>query len=430
MTAKPFKFRHVNEIAGAFTVTVLVMLVGLIFVSGRLQGWFERKRFYDVVLPESGTYGIRAGSEVRVMGARAGAVRTVQLRHRETGKTGHFLDEDPRKLQLVAVLELRGDHTVFIGEDSKVFLRTGLGGLGASYLEISRSDVPAPDRRVLPLADPSASAQADMTELLEEIRDVVVPAIRQFEATSKQVELLAASLGDPEREFQVTLRGVKELVAEVNKGESAAGIFLRDPVTGEELKTAVASFSKSSETLAELLAALERGEGAAGMLLTDEAAQQELAEILANVARAAESANETLALLTTVAGSLPDTVRSTDAAISEYTDVARTLEETAREYEIVGEALQRHWLLRKFVRREENPVAVPRGGTASPETEVAVSGRSPGGAAAPLQSVRGEEPPEKKGLFRGWFGGSKDEAAGEKDKARRPSSAPGPRKHP
>jgi len=429
MSAKPFKFRHVNEIAGAFTVTVLVLLVGIIVVSGQLQGWFERKRVYDVILPESGTFGIRAGSEVRVMGARAGAVRTVQLRHRETGKTGHFLDEDPKKLQLVAALELRGDHTVFIGEESKVFLRTGLGGLGASYLEISRSDVPAPDRRVLPLADPSSSVQADMTDVLAEIRDVVVPAIRQFEATSKQVELLATSLGDPEREFQVALRGVKDLVGEVNKGESAAGIFLRDPITGTELKTAVASFSKSSATLAELLAGLERGEGAAGMLLTDEAAQKELEEILANVARAAESANETLAMLTEVAGSLPDTVQSTDAAISEYTTVARTLEETAREYEIVGEALQRHWLLRKFVRRDENPVAVPRGQTLPQPADVAVSGRSTGSGAEPLQSVRGEDPPEKKGLLRGWFGGSK-EASPEKDKARRPATVPGARKHP
>jgi len=93
------------------------------------------KRLYDVVLPESGTSGIRQGSEVRILGARAGSVRSVELRDKKTGRPPGKRDVDPRRLQLVAVLELRGDYTVFVGQESKVYLKTGLGGLGAAYIE-------------------------------------------------------------------------------------------------------------------------------------------------------------------------------------------------------------------------------------------------------------------------------------------------------
>jgi phospholipid/cholesterol/gamma-HCH transport system substrate-binding protein len=406
MPAKPFKFRHVNEIAGAFAVTVVLLLLGLVFISGHLQGWFERKRIVQVVLPENGTFGVRQGSEVRILGARAGTVKSVELRHRTTGKPAGIRDIDPKELQLVAVLELRGAYTVFVGKESKVFLKTGLGGLGAAYLEVSRGDTPDPQRTVLEMADLSANMQKDMTDVVSEIRDAMVPAINQIQATSAQIEVLAETLSNPDKDFQLAMTGVRKLVDEVNKGESVAGVLLRDERTGADIREALAKFREASTSFSAVMSSVEKGEGAAGMLLTDKAAQQQLTDTLANVARASEAANKAVALLTEVAESLPDTVNATDAAIADYATVADSLDEASREYEIVAEALQRHWLLRKFVRREENPVAVPRDKQSPVQSEVSVDGRSRGTPALPSQSGVPSSG-ESKLTIRGLFGGNK-----------------------
>jgi ABC-type transporter Mla subunit MlaD len=386
MPAKPFKFRHVNEIAGAFAVTIAVLLIGLVLVSGQLRGWFERKRLYDVVLPETGTFGIRQGAEVRILGARAGSVQAVELRDKKTGRPpGGKRDMDPRQLQLVAVLELRGDYTVFVGQESRAYLKTGLGGLGAAYIEVSRGDTPAPDLTVLPLADPSSTSQKDMTDMVAELNDAMVPAIKQLEATSRQVELLAEALNNPEKDFQVAISGIRSLLDEVNKGESAAGILLRDEKAGADVREALAKFTKASSSFASVMEDIESGKGAAGMLVSDEQAQQQVKQTLTNVAEASAAANLAAASLTKVAKTLPETVGEADDAIKGYGDVATALQETAREYEIAAEALQRHWLLRRFVRRDENPVAVTRG--ENPTTPAPASASEP--AKQPHASFRG-----------------------------------------
>jgi phospholipid/cholesterol/gamma-HCH transport system substrate-binding protein len=366
MPAKPFKFRHVNEIAGAFALTVAVLLTGLIFISGHLQGWFEGKRLYDVVLPESGTSGIRPGAEVRILGARAGSVRSVELRDKRTGRPPVKRDMDPKRLQLVAVLELRGDYTVFVGEESKAALKTGLGGLGAAYIEVSRGDTPAPDLTVLPLADASSGSQKEMTDMVSELNDAMVPAIKQLEKTSRQIEILAETLNNPQKDFQIAIAGIRELLDEVKKGESVAGVLLQDEETGKEVRESLAKFNEATASFASVMAQIEKGEGAAGVLLNDQEAQQQIKQTLDNVSRASKSANDAALALTKAAGTLPATVNQADDAIQSYGDVADTLQETAREYEIAAEALQRHWLLRRFVRRDENPVAVARGQSPPP----------------------------------------------------------------
>ncbi|MBU6300948.1 MAG: hypothetical protein KGS60_05305 [Verrucomicrobia bacterium] len=401
MPAKPFKFRHVNEIAGAFALTVVVLLIGLIFLSGQLQGWFEGKRSYDVVLPESGTLGIRPGAEVRILGARAGSVRAVELRDKRTGRPPVKRNMDPKELQLVAVLELRGDYTVFVGEESKAILKTGLGGLGAAYFEVSRADTPVPDLTTLPLADSSGANQKDMTEMVAELNGALVPAINQMQATSKDIESLAETLNDPQKDFQIAIAGVRELLEQVKKGESAAGVLLWDEESGKQVREALARFNEASGSFASVMGRIEKGEGAAGILLSDEEAQKQIQQTLENVSRASKSANDAALALTRAAGTLPATVNEADAAIQSYGDVASALQETAREYEIAAEALQRHWLLRRFVRRDENPVAVARGQTPPRPTPAAVPAPAP-------------KPPAQKMpvTFRGLFGGKEKREEG------------------
>jgi hypothetical protein len=243
---------------------------------------------------------------------------------------------------------------------TSAMLYLGLKWLGAAYLEVSRGDTPAPELKKLPLADPASTSQKEMSEVVAELSDSLVPAVKQLEVTLKEIEIAAESLTDPEQNFQITLAGVRELVDEVNKGESAAGILLRDEKAGAEVRVALTKFTEASNSLAAIMADLEKGKGAAGLLLTGEKAEVQLQQTLDNVTQASASANRAAESMNKAAKGLPQTLGEADEAIQSYNDGASALLEAAREYEIVAEALQRHWLLRRFVKREENPVAVPR----------------------------------------------------------------------
>ena len=54
-----FRFRHVNELTGLFVLAVLALVVAGVIFSGHSQRWFARKFAFDVLLPESGAFGLR-----------------------------------------------------------------------------------------------------------------------------------------------------------------------------------------------------------------------------------------------------------------------------------------------------------------------------------------------------------------------------------
>lgn len=43
MSTKPFKFRYVNELAGAFVLIAFLFIVGSIILAGQAQEWFVKK---------------------------------------------------------------------------------------------------------------------------------------------------------------------------------------------------------------------------------------------------------------------------------------------------------------------------------------------------------------------------------------------------
>src|SRR5665213_2948857 len=75
--SKPFKFRHVNEIAGAFVgIIVLVLVVGII-LAAHAQKWFRDVTDITIEMPE-GASGVKDGAEVHMMGTTVGTVNDVQ----------------------------------------------------------------------------------------------------------------------------------------------------------------------------------------------------------------------------------------------------------------------------------------------------------------------------------------------------------------
>ena len=325
---KPFKFRFVNEISGAFVLVVAILLLAGIVVSGQIQGWFEPHRVFEVTLPDIGTQGIRAGSEVRVVGSKAGTVTRVELRDKNTKERFSSIENvDPSSIEMVAILEVRSKRVAFIGRDSKAILKFDLGGFGAPFFEISRGKgVRDPEDTKLELLV-SGDVKEGLTGAVDQISAAVVPAVKEIRNSSRkigeladEIKLVATALSSPEGNLQSVLANVNEIMSSVEEGESPAGVLLKDKAAGGDLREAIASIKKTSEDLesvlnqiGDLATKVQRGEGAAGALLADAQVEKSLRDSLTSIESATAEIDDTLR-------SIPQVLRTTNTAIAEYNE--------------------------------------------------------------------------------------------------------------
>ncbi len=354
MESKPFKFRRVHEIAGAFVFVLLALFLTLVVVSGRLQGWFEPKRIFEVMLPREGIRGLRPGSEVHILGERVGRVRSIELRvgDERLGARG-FGEVNPDAIQLVAVLQVRGDRVVFIGEESVAMLKADLGGFGAAYLDITRGSTPIDEeRRSLPLQR-ELEGTGDLNDMAGEVRDALIPAIEQVRETSREIAVLAQSLSAPSGNLQQSIAGLTALLEQINGGEGTLTMLLDDADLSRQVRQTSLELSEAVEVMAKLLERLDAGEGAVGVLVSDLEAAEDMRAFLSASEEASRRANEVLGDFGRATDGLPSAVDSSNAALAEIGEAAVGLQEAIEDYERVAEAFQRHWLIRRFVEEDE-----------------------------------------------------------------------------
>lgn len=298
---KPFKFRYVNEIVGAFVLLVLLLVMVAIVFTGRAKGWFEPTYDIRAVFPEEGTMGLRRGSEVRVLDTPAGMVEDIEPR--EDGV-------------MEAVFRVRGRFYQYIRADSTGVVKRTFGVAGDAYVEISRGrGAPLPEEgATIPVVQDTELL--DLAEsLLEEVRATTVPAIEQLQRLLEEHTALAADLRDPEGDVQQLLASVNRVAQGLEAGEGAAGKLLRDPAVADEVDEIVLHLQ---ETMAEVK------------------------RILADVA---ESTKQLPRMTDRLAGELED------APGLVYQSQA-----TLQEAEVLLEGIQRHWLLRRYMGQDERPV--------------------------------------------------------------------------
>jgi ABC-type transporter Mla subunit MlaD len=196
MTDVRFKFRFVNEIAGAFVLLAIAVLVAGIFLAGRAQGLFEPKfRLHTVFQAEEGTYGLKKGSEVRIRDTAAGSVARIHPTAEGT---------------IEATFELKESYHGFVRLNSAAVVKKTLLVVGDSYVDISigsRSEPQMPDGSRIPCtADRGITAQA--SQVLEELRDRGLPTLERLNAVLDQMPAFMTQTGGAMREHEVLVKGL------------------------------------------------------------------------------------------------------------------------------------------------------------------------------------------------------------------------------
>jgi phospholipid/cholesterol/gamma-HCH transport system substrate-binding protein len=306
-----YEFRQVNELTGFVVLAVLALVIMGILLSEHSQQWFTRKYAFDVRLPEQGALGLRSGADVIILGVSAGVVGEITV------------DEDGR---MTAHVKIRKDFARFLRTDSTASIKKVFGVAGDSFMEITRGSgaaLPAHQPEIPCLV--AEDSLNRMEEMLADLHAELVPVVAQ---AGEGMATWTKLGGD----FQTNSQQIQELITRLD----------------------------------HLATGVEQGKGTVGKLLTDTALADQAQALLnrANVAVAELQTMETNlnVAVTNVQNGTARLPEITDAMANEAKDLPGLVKQTQvsmRELERLIEAMQRNWLVRKYVNKTNPPPLRP-----------------------------------------------------------------------
>lgn len=321
-----FKFRHVNEITGTVVLVIVAILIAAVVWTARSQRWFRSRVPLQIVLPEAGAAGIRPGSEVYFLGTRVGTVSDV------------LVDEAGR---MKARANMRRDFFRFVRADSAAVVKKKFGVAGDAYFEITRGQGP-------PLPEKNASIvcrelPATMETAIEEVRSAALPVFKKLGVGLDTWTMLGTNLITTQQRLEQLIARLDNIVAGVEQGNGTAGKLLTDTALADEAQKLLV---QANEAMGELQCVVTNLNLAVENVRNGTARLPEITDAVANEAK-----------------DLPGLVLQTQASM--------------RELERLIEAMQRHWLLRKYVNKTNPPPLGPWPASREPETKPVKRLRSP-----------------------------------------------------
>lgn len=300
-----FKLRRVNEITGTFVLLILGGLVAVVLWMGHSQRWFRSNVTLHITFPESGAGGIRPGAEVHLLGTRVGAVSDV------------FLHPSGR---MEARVNIRRDFFRFVREDSSAQVKRKFGLAGDSFFEITRGTGQAlPESGATIACEEQPYKEWEAT--LEELRGEAISALKEAREGLELWKELSRDLRESREHIDQLVVRLDQLAAKVEAGEGTAGKLVTDPALAD---AAAALLASGHDTVSELRAVVTNLNAAS---VNVRAGTAQLPEITGKLAREAQD--------------LPGLVQQTRSSIHEI--------------DLVIQAMQRHWLLRRYVNRSNPP---------------------------------------------------------------------------
>jgi phospholipid/cholesterol/gamma-HCH transport system substrate-binding protein len=298
-----FKFRHVNELNGLLVLGVLALiLAGLVF-SANSQRWFARKYSFDVLLPEDGASGLRPGADVIILGVSAGLVDDIRV------------GDDWR---MTAHVKVQRDFARFLRRDSTASIKKVFGVAGDSFMEISRGiGAPLPSHQPEIACVDSEDSLNRMEKMLADVHSGLMPLVKETGEGVAVWKKLGGDLRENSQQLHGLIARLDNLALGIEQGKGTAGKLLTDTSLADQarelLLRANATLSGLQGVETNLNVAVENVQNGTARL-------PEIAEAVANEAR-----------------HLPGLVEQTQVSM--------------RELERLIEALQRNWLVRKYVNK-------------------------------------------------------------------------------
>ena len=335
-----FKFRYVNQLIGTLVILVVILAVISVFITARSQKWFEKNYNLRVLLPESGSHGLRNGSEVLLLGAIAGQVREITI------------NKDDR---MEAHLSIRADFFRFVRDDSVGVIRTKFGLVAQDvYLEITRGN-----GALLPQKDaviPCRIEKGIITTIensLTRLENVTLPAIEEYRK-------LAIDLRDPNGPLQLVLVRLNRISENLETGEGIAAKLLTDKSLASNIERTLTGLNS---TLNELTVVLKDARNTSGKIASVADNVSEQLAAMPRIASLTESVlHETEVVLQDIHKTMnqfPGIMGRLEGEMQALPGLIMQTEETLRQIEKLVIGMQKHWLLREYVEQQAPVTRIP-----------------------------------------------------------------------
>jgi phospholipid/cholesterol/gamma-HCH transport system substrate-binding protein len=314
---EPFRYRHVHAITGTFILLVVAVLIVVVLFAGRSQRWFIGNVPLRIALPEAGAAGIRQGSEVYFLGTLMGTVLDVSV--------------DPAG-RMEALVNIRRDFFLFVRDDSSAVIKRKFGMVGDAYFEITRGH-----GRILPEKNASIVCNEQLPSALEaaveEIRGEAMPALRKLSAGLDTWTELGSNLINTQERLDQFIVRADRIASDLQEGKGTAGKLMTDSSLGDGLEMLLTKANRSMDALQITLDNLQKASGNLNVASTNLPA---ISDALAHEAT-----------------DLPGLVLQTHSSM--------------RELERLTEAMQRHWILRRYVNLTNPPGPLSTSAEAPPQ---------------------------------------------------------------
>ena len=266
--SKPFKFRYVNEITGAFVLLVVALLVAGVIIAGHAQGWFRPEYRITLLFPPEGSLGVQEGTRIVILDTTVGTVEKMTV---------------PEDGAMQAQAKIKGDFFRFVRTDSKAIVKKTFGIAGETFVQITKG-TGTPLRK-----DGAELTCINDTEMLKQIQS----SLDKLQAAVEEYTKLAADLRSTNGPLMQFIGHLNGIAAGLEQGAGPAGKLLHDPEMARQLGELVGQVQKIlgdiKQTTAQLpgMAKVVGGEvqDASGLVLQTQSAIHETEKLIEGIQR-------------------------------------------------------------------------------------------------------------------------------------------------
>ena len=310
----------------------LLISVSVIYIAGQEHSWFKRTTAFGLLLPEEGSYGLKPGAAVMVLGTVAGEITDIRI------------TSDDR---MMARMIVREDFARFIGTDSHATIKKTLGMAGDSFVNISGRPGPPLNTDTLIEAVVDREVMEILHETLEQIRAELLPAIRSIRLAAENHVQLIEALENPALK---TIGTLNSIATKIDKGQGLANRVLADKTMADDVSAVINQsnimFKETSAAAMEIkTAAAQIGKSA--LKLQDSIEQ--FPETIHRTNVTLEDIQEISKNLIQVTTLMPRALENVDSQVTSLSSVIVQAQATLREIQRLTEAMQQHWLIRGYV---------------------------------------------------------------------------------
>ncbi|MBN1422483.1 MAG: MCE family protein [Planctomycetes bacterium] len=347
-------FRYVSRKAGAFVLIAGILALVSLVVAGRAQGWFRVFPRLTINLPESGSYGLKDGSEVQILGIVIGQVTDVRV---------------PPNGRMEALLKItKPDFIRLIRADSNVLIKKKFGIAGDPFVEFTKGTGEALDPETAVLqAEPDTEIVQLLQDFVATLQEKALPTLEQVPILLAELTRLARYFNDPDASFRQLLTRsdrivgrLDELVSEIERGEGAIGQLLKDETIARRVNEMLARLDTSAQNIEAILA--DTRKAMANVPDVTASLRSELArlpEITGRLPKALDEMQGLLAELRVLSGDLTAISGAAREEVRDLPGLFLQVQELLRQTQRLVKGFQRHWLVRGYVPPDTSPGRIP-----------------------------------------------------------------------